>query len=536
MKKLTKSLQSEEIVPRRLELIPHSIRQLDEKITQHRRYLYAVYPKWFCYSTQRHIQQAAIDSHRKVVWMATWGGILAWSPKEQVCVRHTSEHGLIGNAQRGVVVDAIGTVWAAGHLGGLSSLALDETSTWKTHPEFSSWTVKKMVPCPGEGVYLSIQNSAGEMAIGKITNHEPLMILHTGGLESLDLMAMIVTKEENQLWVGNGWGLHCLKDTKDFESFDLEGSQIRSLAEAIGGGFWVGTNNGLYRFRKERDIQVTQDEEWPHSEILDLRIEPESGNLWAITPELIGRLSNNSWQPIRENLPFETGLSRFSRYDDFSNPFSDWISEGNILVSGPEGLFEVGMEFSNPVLAYSDEDQLSNAVQAIYVQKNKIWIGSARGLYEYDGSHWRNHTSDTKDLLDVRAISNGQVTDHLVVGSWLSGLHRFIEGVHIPEQGMQERIVSMTLDVNTALWVATINAVFFKKDEASPWQLIQPSASTQIGDAIIRTICYQLVKEASGEIVPSVWVGTSNGLLRYRPNLQLWDRVSGDLDHSSVKS
>src|SRR2546423_4808446 len=87
------------IAPRRQEIRPYIIALLEPR-TSHQRFSSAepLFSKWRSSASQRHVRDIAVDNHRGRIWLATWGGVLCWMPEVDLCVRHTSEHGLVGNA------------------------------------------------------------------------------------------------------------------------------------------------------------------------------------------------------------------------------------------------------------------------------------------------------------------------------------------------------------------------------------------------------------------------------------------------------
>ena len=104
------------IVPRRKDLVRRRLNDELARLLRYRHYDHRSDPNWTSYASQRHVRDIAFDRRRNQVWLATWGGVLCISPT--FGIRHTSEHGLIGNATSRIVVDGDGVVWAAGQEGG----------------------------------------------------------------------------------------------------------------------------------------------------------------------------------------------------------------------------------------------------------------------------------------------------------------------------------------------------------------------------------------------------------------------------------
>src|SRR6266403_4159540 len=99
------------IVPRPArDIVPRLARQLGTQL-KYRRYALRPDPDWTSYAAQRHVRDIAFDKQRNQIWMATWGGVLCLSLDVGLCTRHTSEHGLVGNAIRCIALDDDGVVW-----------------------------------------------------------------------------------------------------------------------------------------------------------------------------------------------------------------------------------------------------------------------------------------------------------------------------------------------------------------------------------------------------------------------------------------
>lgn len=520
-----------DIVPRRLDLVPRQLRQLEQSRTNHQRFSLAEPPAsaWTNYTNQRHVRDIALDINRGWVWLATWGGVLCWAPEAELCTRHTSEHGLVGNATRCIAVDGKGIVWAGGQNGGLCSLTPDNGKPWQPHRGCDRWTVLCLVPRPQGGVYAALRDTENRCALGEIAAPEArLRLLVRGGLETKEIETLLVD-DDGFLWLGNAWGLHhydngviksCLGGKQ------VRTLQVRALAAAVGGGLWLGTNWGLYRFRA--DCEPCQETDWPRDEVLSLAVEPETSYLWVLTTREIGRIVDNVWQPVRSSPP-----GRLSSIVTVPSTFvaqTHLFEEGQILVGGANGLYKVSAGESEPAFSGASEDTLSNAVRCLWADEVAVWVGTARGLHVFDGETWRSYAPD---VCDVRAILPEGTNGRLWAGSFRIGLQRLEQRVYVPDQLLREPIVSLTASGDGTLWAATLDTIYCRPSGNKKWEPIPHPAQQHIHERTIQTICYQLAEQTS-----ILWVGTSAGLLRYLPALSLWDwaQDSGNLERLSIQA
>jgi len=532
-----------DIVPRRLELIPRPIRQLEQQFrTQHQRLSLAEhpYPSWTSYSTQRHVCDIALDTNRGEIWLATWGGVLCWNPETDTCIRHTSEHGLLGNAIHRLTVDSNSIIWAACQDRGLCSFDPNSDNPWQSHRDFERWKVLQIASRPDGGIYAALRDNKGKCALGEIRAPDSrLRLLVRGGLAVKEIEALLVD-EDKTLWIGNAWGLHYYKHDGGVESLELEGKQVRALAPALGGGLWLGTNWGIYRCQPSKSPSLQQETDWSRDEAIALQVEPETGNLWAITAREVGRLVDNVWQPVCKSPP-----GRLNQLVTIPPNFSvhsakTSFTEGQVLVGGANGLYQVGVDQTEAVLAGSSEDTLSNAIHCLGVDTAGVWVGTARGLYYFNGKTWKSYTADAPNLRDICAILPESNSQRLWVGSFQVGLQRLDQGVYIPERVLNPPIVSLTASPDGTLWAATLDSLYCRANDNPQGQPVTHSALPHTSKGIIQTICYQSARSTDDQPEDTIWVGTSSGLFRYRPTLDLldWaqDFASGELEGLSIQA
>lgn len=524
-----------EIVPRRLDLAPTLEANLEQSRTQHCPFVPAQppHPEWRSYASQRHIQVMALDPARECIWLATWGGVLRWHPETHRCVRHTSADGLPGNVTHGIVVDNAGVVWAAGQRAGLCSLT--DTAGWQTYRDLETRTVLCLAPRPDSGLYLAMRDAAGQCSLAELSAPDaPLRLLATKGLAIKDLDALFVAAD-GALWMGNPWGLHRYH-LGQIESFDMEGAQVRTIAHGHNGELWLGTLRGLYRFIAGQ--KPVREEGWPQDAVISLVIEPDTGDLWGLTTREVGRLYGDVWQPA-VHLPAEplTGLLATSQALKDARPDSPLcLPEGYMWAGGANGFYKVSLGGYEPVLGFTPEDEVSNAVQSLWGDTAGVWLSAARGLSHFDGQSWHGYAAALPQLRDVRAITPGKGEGQLWIGSWQGGLLALEQGVYALNNPLTQPIVALTTGSDGSIWAATIDTIYWQAPGGQAWRpLPQGLPEEMLQGGIIQTLCHQMAVGSEGS-VSTLWVGATTGLFFYRPGLELWEWIRGDLEKTPIQA
>jgi len=265
---------------------------------------------------------------------------------------------------------------------------------------------------------------------------------------------------------------------------------------------------------------------------MSLAVESDSGNLWVATTREVGRIVNNAWQPVRTSPPGRLNVLVADQLDikDQSPSLRFRFGEERILAGGANGLYSVGVDGCESILGLIPEDTLSNAIHCLVVSDEGIWVGTTRGLYRFEAQNWHHY-----DLRDVRALALGQKQGWLWVGTWRAGLQHIESNVYVPDEGFTRPIVSLAATDGT-IWVATPEAVYELSSNNQQGKAVPFPARDRSEAIVVQTICHQVVREANGEIVVTLWVGTSVGLFRYRPSLDLPDWAPGDLQQCSIQA
>jgi ligand-binding sensor domain-containing protein len=301
------------------------------------------------------VRDLAADPRRQAVWLATWGGLLCWLPREGRCLRHTSEHGLPGNAVRAVAVDARGIVWACPDNYGLYALDPDGGASWQAVPGAALWRAARIAPRPAGGASVALRDASGHWALGEVNSPTAgLSLLPVTGPGFEDVRALLV-EPSGTVWLGGLQGL-CHYRAGVTHRFNLGRTRVNALAAGTGDSLLLGSDRGLYRFRSDGDPMPSSRPDWPRDEVVALAAEPESPTVWVATVRELGRIVGDVWQPLPQSPP---GRVRAL------------LAEGPLAgrdrawAGGSQALYEVGADEAGPAFALDSEDALGNAVQCL---------------------------------------------------------------------------------------------------------------------------------------------------------------------------
>jgi ligand-binding sensor domain-containing protein len=318
------------------------------------------------------------------------------------------------------------------------------------------------------------------------------------------------------------WGLHRQRSDGSFVTVEDLPFRVRAL-DGIGPVLWVGTDSGVYSVSSGQEKHREPD--WPYDQVVSLTVEPATGSKWLVTRRGVGRIIDNAWQPlsqfplqVNELLADKRKLGRtVSLFTEILGENQTWAAGGGDPDRGIIGLYRIGLDEYECAFGANSEDTLSNAVQCLWVDDTTVWVGTARGLCSFDKHNrtWRNFRIENPDLQDVRAIVPGQTREWLWVGSGQSGFHRLRSGTHLPNMPSPKSIVAMVAGDDGTLWAATPEEVLCLAPNATDWEPTDWPTSRPT----IQTLC------ATND---ALWVGTAEGLWRYRPDLKLWPRPAED--------
>jgi ligand-binding sensor domain-containing protein len=471
--------------------------------------------EWSNLASQRHIRDLVVDPVQGDLWLATGGGVLHWQLEENRFTRYASEHGLPGNSVVAVAVDGLGQVWAASDQFGLSYLKND---IWRPYRILGEIKVSCLtLDSTGR---LWVGTASGIYAINS-PDRKPAIELPPAGHPP---RAIAITNE-NDIWLCNAQGVYHYQDSRWVRRSDSVQPDILTLARQ-GENLWLGTFRGLVRIDLTTGKPHPIDNR-PQGEVTALA--PSSQGVWAACGGRVGLATEAGWTPIGEkrlNTPI-TSLAA-------ANDDEVWIgTHDGLLRGGTEGIRLHLTDTPPDVIGLPSGDRspatFSNLVQALSVQqlaeRSILWIGTARGLFRLDlfTENWRRY--GRLGTQDIRAIANSPDQETVWVGSWSSGLHSLKQQSELEATPkVSEPILAITVGTSQC-WAVGLDGLYQQKD--SDWVQVISAQELPVRGWL------QTVTQATTDWV---WLGTSAGLLVYKPDTEQLTTVSGALASADVRS
>lgn len=154
-------------------------------------------------------------------------------------------------------------------------------------------------------------------------------------------------------------------------------NQVNALYQEPGGYLWVGTSGGLCRFNGQRFDDLSDREDAPKGEVLDL-LGDYHGGFWVVTPTQLFL-----WRKGRFRLCFTDKSARIRAYS-VDREGHVWLNSGDTIWRvGPTESLNVG----------EGEDGLSSRVGEFFQdEKGRMWLGFRYGgaaVYEMEEQRWR---------------------------------------------------------------------------------------------------------------------------------------------------
>ncbi len=271
-----------------------------------------------------------------------------------------------------------GSLWVASFGGGVTRWRDGEMSTWTTREGLIHDRVRSIAEAPDGSLWFTAQTGLSQWKDGAITTS----LSYEHGLPSGPVRVAHV-EDDGTLWAGtlaglarwNGQRFELLK-----RQHGLPGDTITLLQRRPAGGFWVGTGGGgLAYFLHGRPTTLAPEGDPMISEVAFLHEEP-NGTLWIGTDEGLYR-----WR-----------AGRFTRYTRAEGLFDDRIfsilpdGRGYLWMSCNKGIFRV----SQQELEELAEGRRERVTSAIYGTDDGMraeecnGVGAPAGLRTRDGRLW----------------------------------------------------------------------------------------------------------------------------------------------------
>ncbi len=267
------------------------------------------------------------------------------------------------------------------------------------------------------------------------------------GLPSLNVN-ITIQDELGYIWFGTSSGL-CRYDGQSYEVFlikdKLPSNVITSLA-INQGILWIGTDLGLVQYNIKEDIfKTTSINKKIHTLFMD-----QSKRLWVSYEGGAGILENNvirkTYQGV--NIP---QLIVYSIFQD---------SKKAIWLGTNKGVYKIDQNANNKLLHYSEKNfDNGKKVLVIAQQAEKMWFGTDRGLFDFDGTSFTHfqiagNPLANVDISTIITLKNGDL--------WMGSKGGLTQTTgrgfnnYSSENGLPHNHVShLFLDRENNLWVST---------------------------------------------------------------------------------
>jgi signal transduction histidine kinase/CheY-like chemotaxis protein/sugar lactone lactonase YvrE len=282
-----------------------------------------------------------------------------------------------------------GSLWFASMDSGVTRWHGGKVSTWTAREGLIHDRARSLAEAPDGSIWISTQTGVSRWQDGKIT--ASLGTAH--GLPP-GVVRVVFVDREGTLWAGTMEGLARWNGER-FELFTrkhgLPGNNITLLEERSAGGFWVGTSEGgLAYFIHGRPVLVAAEGQPMFTEVQALHEEP-NGALWLGTDEGLYRWKNGAFRRLaREQGLFDERI--FQLLPD---------GRGHLLFSCNKGIFRVSQEELEAVA----DGRLARVTSRIYgvddgmraeecngmavppgivARDGRLWFPTIRGAVIYD--------------------------------------------------------------------------------------------------------------------------------------------------------
>ena len=283
----------------------------------------------------------------------------------------------------------------------------------------------------------------------------------------------------------------------------LKGS-TRSIVQTPDGYLWVGTEFGLVRFDGVRFVPWSPPlgERLPSPNIMSL-LATRDGTLW------IGTLHGlASWKDGKLISHPEIGDAVFALLEDHEGTV--WVGASGRVCSirGEKTECHGFSDSSGTSLYYLYGNQGAGVYSLIEDGDHRIWAGTESGLWRWNPGPPKRYLSEPMDIL--QSVAQGDRTSDLVFVSGPEYVVRQlsrdkIDNYAVPGVLTPLKAAHLLRDRNDALWIGTYDQGLLR--------VLQGTTSRfALGEGLSGNLVTAFFEDREG----SIWVGTTNGLDRFR--------------------
>lgn len=223
----------------------------------------------------------------------------------------------------------------------------------------------------------------------------------------------IAEDDTETIFVGTNKGLSIIKDTKIFNYKKEEGllnPYITSLCKGFHHSMYIGTNKGLYIFSKGKITAVKQLESFK----INCIYKADSNFLFVGTDNGLVLYGHNKYQFVSKT----SGLA--------SNQINCITQQKNKLIIGTaKGLSIYDLETKKITNYFIENGLIDENIISVLNQNNQfVWVGSQNGLLKFDGNQFSYYTIGPDNNSNIVRCLIQDREDNVWIGSH-SGLYRY---------------------------------------------------------------------------------------------------------------
>lgn len=535
--------------------------------------------EWQTFTNMNYIGEILLKEGK--LWCATTGGVVAFDRSDESATKFTNADGLGGNQLFCVAKDSLGSLWFGARNGTLTKYQVEKDS-WRVYiieREKKRLKVKDIV-ADSDRLWIASSDVVSLFLIEKNQGEIKETYQRFGDIlpDSVNSIAV----GGGRVWIGTDKGMAFarkdhpnLQDPTSWSSFSVANSVgltndfIRSLGY-FQNILYLGTNDGLFKF-------IEGDSSFEYIGLGELKI----NDLKFLNENLTAATNNGVWIYIENNwsvVPWERMSTRWVNSVDADTSGNIWAGTSGKGLSSYDG-----EEWTN----YLIQGPSGNTFSDLTIDREgKIWCANFRdGASSFDGQNWVSYreimdsvSSGSVGLIVAAAIDS---QDNVWLGSWGGGLfgkdssnvwirynnhnspfrgvgvnpnYVVVNCISIDDQGNRwfanreafDGTRVLVLDTENqwnvftsedGLLDSTINQILVKDEHL--WGCFRGAGLCDYdyngtlsnkGDDNLK--CYGISDDLTGEVKcinidkrGTLWAGTSEGLFKYNPFDQTFEKV-----------
>ena len=363
------------------------------------------FPHWTTFVSHRAVRAIAVAPESRIVWIATWGGVLAWNrTDEYVYRRYSSEHGLAGTPSC-IAVGDDDCPWVGHAEGGLSRF---DGGRWHPYEHLRDDSILAIAAARGGRMWVATPD-----AIVLVERGARPVELVRGDASCAGATALL--GDADGVLVGSPSGLFSVSARVPVSRVGADViSECTALARARDGTVVVGTPNGVVM----NDRRSAPDD----GDAVVVGLAPSRTGIWVLTRSRIARIEDGVWRalpPAPEHLPTPRAITVAGPAEDYL-----WIGTDD-LVSGLRVTGESPSDVG--VLPAHDEDRLSNLGRcAAADDAGRVWIGTAGGVFVGEASGTWSFDAEPGDVRSIILANTAYRESSIWLLGWPSGMSRVV--------------------------------------------------------------------------------------------------------------